>query len=432
MVKPDVQRDYYADLGLTPSADLEDIKKQYKKLGMAKDCNHWLCLNAFCVNEISALKYHPDRNPGRELEFNAKFQAIQAAHEILSDDQQRKRYDIDRLRAGYGKHYSPPKPDTPQKKPANPYPSAYPPKAQTFRQPFSGRPQSSYNGHSTGTQSYANYARAGARPPWEKTYDAGQTRTDAYRRFQGTWGTSTTGFRFGQRTGRAGYTSVPRPNATPAGQPTRPKSAYDYFKTTTNQSSRTQSTRKKHGFAPRSASGDEPMAANTSSYTTVPRRERFQASDDLPGEAAPTATTENPAAPSGYGAENTGTPNSKQKRSTNASTDGDRTFFSASGLHSDGVCNPPKKSSAQSQTPPIGRTSLGSGRKSAGPRSHSDGGQKGNSTNSSDTDDDYLARRTRTVPQSGPQNLKSSNLNSQTGSAPRNGKPPSPRPASTR
>jgi DnaJ-class molecular chaperone len=35
MVKPDVQRDYYADLGLTPSADLEDIKKQYKKLGMA-------------------------------------------------------------------------------------------------------------------------------------------------------------------------------------------------------------------------------------------------------------------------------------------------------------------------------------------------------------------------------------------------------------
>jgi curved DNA-binding protein CbpA len=27
-----------------------------------------------------ALKYHPDRNPGREVEFNAKFQAIQAAN----------------------------------------------------------------------------------------------------------------------------------------------------------------------------------------------------------------------------------------------------------------------------------------------------------------------------------------------------------------
>ncbi|GKZ51542.1 hypothetical protein AbraIFM66951_005998 [Aspergillus brasiliensis] len=194
-----------------------------------------------------------------------------------------------------------------------------------------GRPQSSYNGHSTGTQSHANYARAGPRPPWEKTYDAGQTGASAYRRSQGTWGTSTTRFRFGQRTGKAA--GVPRPNAAPTGKSTRPKSAYDYFKTTTDQSSRTQSTRKKHGFAPRSASGDEPMAANTSSYTTVPRRERFQASDSLQREAAPTATTEKPAAQSGYGAENTGTPNSKQNGSKNASTDGDKAFFPASGLH---------------------------------------------------------------------------------------------------
>jgi curved DNA-binding protein CbpA len=414
MVKPDVKRDYYADLGLTPSANQEDIKKQYRKLGMATGLHSWLCLNAFCANEISAKVYHPDRNPGRELQFNAKFQAIQAAHEILSDAQQRQGYDIARLRAGYGKHYGPPKPDTPQKRPANPNPSADPRKAQASRQPFSGRPQSSYNGHSTGAQSHANYRRTGPRPTWEKTYDTGQTGADAYRRFQGTWGTSTTGFRFGQRTGRAGYTSVPRPNATPAGQPARPKSAYDYFRTTTNQSSRTQPTRKKHGFAPRSASGDEPMAANTSSYTTVPRRERFQASGDLPGEATPTATTEKPAAPSGYGAENTGTPNSKQKGSKNASTDGDRAFFSPSGLHSDGVCDPPKKFSAQSQTPPTGRSSPGSERKSASTKSRSDGGQKGNILNSNDTDD----------PQSAPQNLKSSNLHSQTGSAPRNGKPP--------
>jgi DnaJ-domain-containing protein 1 len=33
MVKLDVRRDYYADLGLTPSADAEDIKKQFRKLG---------------------------------------------------------------------------------------------------------------------------------------------------------------------------------------------------------------------------------------------------------------------------------------------------------------------------------------------------------------------------------------------------------------
>lgn len=35
MVKADVRRDYYADLGLTPSAESEDIKKQFRKLGMA-------------------------------------------------------------------------------------------------------------------------------------------------------------------------------------------------------------------------------------------------------------------------------------------------------------------------------------------------------------------------------------------------------------
>ncbi|GIJ84941.1 hypothetical protein Asppvi_003796 [Aspergillus pseudoviridinutans] len=398
MVKPDVRRDYYADLGLTPSADLEDIKKQYRKL---------------------ALKYHPDRNPGRELEFNAKFQAIQAAHEILSDAKQRRTYDLDRLRAGYGKSYGPPKP-TPQKKPANPDASAHPPKPQASRQPFSGRPQSSSNGHSTGTQGYAHYARPSPRPPWGKTNDAGRTGADSYRQFQGTWGNSTAGSRFGQRTGRAGYTgAVPRPNATPTGQPTRPKSAYDYFKTTTDQSSRTQSTRKKHGFAPRSASGDEPMAANTSSYTTVPRRERFQESDDFQREAAPTATTEKPAAPSDYGAENTSTSSPKQTGSTNASTDGDRTFFSESGLHSDGVRDSTKRSSAQSRTP------LGSERrKSASPNSRSDGGQKCN--NSDDTDADPLGRQTGAVPKSGPQNRGSANLHSQTGSPPRNDSPKQP------
>lgn len=33
MVKADVRRDYYADLGVGPGADTDEIKKQFRKLG---------------------------------------------------------------------------------------------------------------------------------------------------------------------------------------------------------------------------------------------------------------------------------------------------------------------------------------------------------------------------------------------------------------
>lgn len=33
MVKPDPDRDYYKDLGVANTADITEIKKQYKKLG---------------------------------------------------------------------------------------------------------------------------------------------------------------------------------------------------------------------------------------------------------------------------------------------------------------------------------------------------------------------------------------------------------------
>ncbi|KAH8173018.1 dnaJ domain-containing protein [Sarocladium implicatum] len=66
------ERDYYADLELPPTADIPEIKKQFRKL---------------------ALKYHPDRNPGRETEVNAKFQEIQSAHEILGDPQSKAKFD---------------------------------------------------------------------------------------------------------------------------------------------------------------------------------------------------------------------------------------------------------------------------------------------------------------------------------------------------
>ncbi|KAF2091971.1 heat shock protein DnaJ, partial [Saccharata proteae CBS 121410] len=72
MVKADPKRDYYADLGVSPDADADEIRKQFRKL---------------------ALKWHPDRNPGSEAECVPKFQAIQAAQEILVDTEQRRQYD---------------------------------------------------------------------------------------------------------------------------------------------------------------------------------------------------------------------------------------------------------------------------------------------------------------------------------------------------
>ncbi|KAF3272882.1 hypothetical protein TWF970_009905 [Orbilia oligospora] len=76
MPREDVTIDHYAALEVSTTATSDEIKKQFRKL---------------------ALKYHPDRNPGRETEFNAKFQQIQAAHELLTDPGRRKLYDRSRL-----------------------------------------------------------------------------------------------------------------------------------------------------------------------------------------------------------------------------------------------------------------------------------------------------------------------------------------------
>ncbi|KIW66169.1 hypothetical protein PV04_08370 [Phialophora macrospora] len=77
MVKVDIKRDYYADLELPSTADTEEIKKQFRLL---------------------AKQYHPDRNPGHEVEVVPKFQAVQAAHEILSDPVEKAKYDAGRAR----------------------------------------------------------------------------------------------------------------------------------------------------------------------------------------------------------------------------------------------------------------------------------------------------------------------------------------------
>ena len=70
-------KDYYKILGVPPNADKKVIKQTYRQL---------------------AKKYHPDVNPGN-AEAEEKFKTINEAYQVLSDAEQRKKYD--ELRAQY-------------------------------------------------------------------------------------------------------------------------------------------------------------------------------------------------------------------------------------------------------------------------------------------------------------------------------------------
>lgn len=95
-----VTRDYYADLELPANADISDVKKQFRKLGAKGSAVPKAPSTRLTM--LAALKYHPDRNPGREQEVNSKFQTIQTAHETLSDPQQKARYDATLGRSNRG------------------------------------------------------------------------------------------------------------------------------------------------------------------------------------------------------------------------------------------------------------------------------------------------------------------------------------------
>ena len=105
MPSEDAAADHYAALQVPAASQASEIKSAYRKLGKCPSVlshihpsSHYHAANGIHV----ALLYHPDRNHGNEAEANRKFQAIQAAYEVLNDTTRRAKYDRQRLVAGYG------------------------------------------------------------------------------------------------------------------------------------------------------------------------------------------------------------------------------------------------------------------------------------------------------------------------------------------
>ena len=65
------KRDYYEVLGVGKGASDDEIKKAFRKL---------------------AVKYHPDKNPGDKA-AEEKFKEINEAYAVLSDPEQKSKYD---------------------------------------------------------------------------------------------------------------------------------------------------------------------------------------------------------------------------------------------------------------------------------------------------------------------------------------------------
>lgn len=124
-----------------------------------------------------ALQYHPDRNAGKEEEYIPKFQAIQAAHEILGEPAEKARYDGDRRKAGLYPTSNAGGGAGGGGTRGNPYQatSAYPPPPRRTQPGTYQRPQG------TGADRFTNFPR---QAPTAKRADPAAERQNAFKAWQ--------------------------------------------------------------------------------------------------------------------------------------------------------------------------------------------------------------------------------------------------------
>ncbi|KAL9090924.1 MAG: hypothetical protein Q9165_005132 [Trypethelium subeluteriae] len=262
MVKPDVKKNYYADLELPPDSSVDDVRKQYRKL---------------------ALKYHPDRNSGNEAECVPKFQAIQAAFEVLSDSDLKNKYDADRRKAGLYPR--------PSARPGPTYPNTFTStsaRTASFR-PSPSSPQDNYGANINGAFRYtnANFPRpqaAGGPPRRENP----QEKADAWTRMN----------HARQQGGPTRRAEAPPPPPPPrsgglGGPPRSPWGQKDETAQPKPAMGRSNTTRTpRSGFDPQHSRADERQASGTSAYAhhafhpQRPTVERRQTADFPPPPSA--------------------------------------------------------------------------------------------------------------------------------------------------